>query len=193
MVFQNIVLSLTRSVIVHDAAPCSREDSLYEGGRPCDALSCLSFSALWLQSNQSILVRETQSAKEIDLTCFKTFPIKSATCLQVGPMSLDWQEDPLADPIPPLMFPATNNNEALFQFPHVSVGDRMLFKHHRRYYSVLQVGTDVALSFPEVCGVLFGISGVSLDLFSPDKGTENSNSNILKNSWTTTTLFVSRK
>ena len=32
-------------------------------------------------------------AKDIDLTCFKTFPIKAATCLQVGPMSLDWPRD----------------------------------------------------------------------------------------------------
>ena len=60
-----IVLSLTRRVNVHDATPCSREDSLYECGRPCDALSCLFFlSALWPQSNQSILVQETRSAKD---------------------------------------------------------------------------------------------------------------------------------
>ena len=70
--------------------------SLYECGRPCDALSCLFFSALWGQSNQSILVQETQSAKDIGLTCFKTFRITAATCLQVGPMSLDWLIDPFA-------------------------------------------------------------------------------------------------
>ena len=92
-----IVLSLTRRVNVHDATPCSREDSLYECGRPCDALCCLFFSsALWLQSNQSILVQETRSAKDVDLTCFKTFPIKAATCLQVGLTSLDWPVDPFA-------------------------------------------------------------------------------------------------
>ena len=62
------------------------------------AMHCLVFffSALWLQSNQSILVQETRSAKDIDLTRFKTVPIKAATCLQVGPMSLDWPVDPLA-------------------------------------------------------------------------------------------------
>ena len=59
-------------------------------------MSCLFFFALWLQSNQSILVQETQSTKDIDLTCFKTFPIKTTTCLQVGPMSLDWPVDPFA-------------------------------------------------------------------------------------------------
>ena len=91
----NCVLSLTRGVIVHDAASCSREDSLDECGCPCDALSCLLFSALWPQS-QSILVQETQSAKDIDMTCSKMFPIKATTCLQVGPMSLDWPVDPFA-------------------------------------------------------------------------------------------------
>ena len=38
-------------------------------------------------------MQETQSAKDIDLTCFKMFPIKAATWLQVGPMSLDWPVD----------------------------------------------------------------------------------------------------
>ena len=39
--------------------------------------------------NYSILVQETQSAKDIDLTCFKMFPFAAVTCLHVGPMSLD--------------------------------------------------------------------------------------------------------
>ena len=88
------MLSLTRGVILHDSASCSRKDSFDECGRPCDAISFLFFSALWLRCNQSILVQETQSAKDIDLTCFKTFPIKAATCLHGGPMSLDWLVDP---------------------------------------------------------------------------------------------------
>ena len=92
----HFVLFLTRSVIMHDATSCSREDSLYERVGPCDTLSCFFFSALWLQRSQSILVQEIQSAKDIDVTCFKTFPIKAATCLQVGPMSLDWPVDPFA-------------------------------------------------------------------------------------------------
>ena len=90
----HFVLSVTRGVLVHDAASCSREGSLYECGRPCDALSCLFFSVLWLRSNQSMLVQETQSAKDIDMTCSKMFPIKATTCLQVGPVSLDWPVDP---------------------------------------------------------------------------------------------------
>ena len=54
------------------------------------------FTALWLRCNQSRLVQETQSVKDIDLICFKTFPIKAVSCLQVGPMSLDWLVDPFA-------------------------------------------------------------------------------------------------
>ena len=54
----------------------------------------------------------------------------------------------------------------------------MLFKHNRRYYNVLQGGMDVALSDPKVCDVLLGTPGVSLDMFSPDKGIENSSSSI---------------
>ena len=49
-----------------------------------DAVHCL--AALWLQRSQSILVQDIQSAKDIDLTCFKTLPIKATTCLQ-GPMA----------------------------------------------------------------------------------------------------------
>ena len=56
-------------------------------------LKCCNGSSLkparLLQRSQSLLVQEIQSAKDIDLTCFKTFPIKPATCLQAGPMSLD--------------------------------------------------------------------------------------------------------
>ena len=92
----HFVLSLTRGVALHDSISCSREDSLDECGRPCDTLSCLLFSALWLPCNQSVLVQETQSAKNLDLTCFKTFPFTAVTCVQVGPMSLDWPVDPFA-------------------------------------------------------------------------------------------------
>ena len=39
------LLSLTRSVIMHDATSCSREDSLSERVGPCDTMLCLFFSA----------------------------------------------------------------------------------------------------------------------------------------------------
>ena len=91
----HLALSLTRSITVHVATPFSREDPLSECSRPCDNLSCLCFTALWLQQGQSILVQENQPAKDINLTCFKTFPIKATTCLQVGPMSMDLPVDPI--------------------------------------------------------------------------------------------------
>ena len=56
----HLVLSLTRTVLLHEAACCSRENSLCERVGPCDTLSFFFFSALWLQRSQSILVQETQ-------------------------------------------------------------------------------------------------------------------------------------
>ena len=66
------------------------------------------------------------------------------------------------------------------QLPHIPAGDRMLFKDNRRYYNVLKGGMDVALSFPKACDVLLGTPGVLLDLLSPNKRTESSNSLISK-------------
>ena len=50
----------------------------------------------------------------------------------------------------------------------------MLFKHHHRFYSVLQGGMDVAPSFPKDCDVLLGTPWALLDVFSPDRRTESS-------------------
>ena len=82
-------LSLTRCLILQDAAPCSRKDPLHECGCPHDTLSYLFFTALWFRQSQSILT-QVQQTNDIDLTCYKTLPTKSVTCLQVGPMSLEW-------------------------------------------------------------------------------------------------------
>ena len=90
----------------HDATSCSREDSLSEGNRPCDNLSCLFFIALWLEQSQSILVQENQPAKDIDLTYFKTFPNKATTCLQVGAHGPIGQLIRLQDSINPDLFPS---------------------------------------------------------------------------------------
>ena len=157
----------------------------------------LFFTALWLQRSQSILVQEIRPAKDIDLTCFKTFPIKATTCLHVGPMSWTGRWIRLQDSInpdlpPPRNNPMTNNNEALFQLPHAPVEGKVLF-NHLKYYKVLQVGIHVAISLMEVCDVLLGTPGVSLDRFFPRRRTESSNSNILGSSLTTTTSYVSRR
>ena len=90
----HFVFYLIRGVALHESPSCSREDPLDECGRPCDPLSCLLFSALWLRCNQSLLVQETRSAKDLDLTCSTAILFCDATCHQVGPMSLDWPVDP---------------------------------------------------------------------------------------------------
>ena len=182
---------------MHDATSCSREDSLFERVGPCDTLSCLFLSALWLQRSQSILVQETQPAKDIDLTCFRTFLIKATTCLQVGSMSLDWPVDPIArfdqsrpssSPEDPIVeqqrgaFPASTRSrwrQDALQPPQVLQGI---------------AGWDACGHFLD--GGLRCVTWntrVSLDRFFPSRRTENSNSNISRSYLTTTTSYVSRR
>ena len=79
------------------------------------AISCRASSLLpcGFSGANSLLVQEIQPAKDIDLTCFKTFPIKATTCSQVGPMSLDWPVDPIArfDQSRPSSSPEDPNDE----------------------------------------------------------------------------------
>ena len=91
----------------------------------------------------------------------------------------------MADPTLPdprflLVLSAVHNNEVPFPLLDILAGDRELFMHNRRSYNVLQGGMDVVPSSLKACDVLLGTPGASLDLFSPDKGTGSSNSNILK-------------
>ena len=108
-----------------------------------------------------------------------TSPRNSAE--EIGPLAENNSStvNPFArsDPRFLLVFPAANNNETLFQRLNVLVGDRVLFKYNRRFHIVQQDGMDAAPSFPKDCDVLLG---TLLDLFSPDNGTENSNSIISK-------------
>ena len=161
-----------RGVALHESPSCSGEDSLDECGRPCDTLSFLLFSALWLRWNQSLLVQETNLQRISTSHVLRRFYSVDLRFL--------------------LMFPAANNNEVPFQLPHAPAGDRVLFRHDRRYYNVLQGGMDVAPSFLKACDVLLGTPGAWWDLFSPDKGTANLNSNISKDSWKAT-IFVYRR
>ena len=82
----------------------------FECARPCDAMSSLFFTALWLQRGQSTLVQEIQPAKDIDLTCYKTLPTKTVTRLQMVPLFIEW---PVARP------PECEHPENTFPaFPH---------------------------------------------------------------------------
>ena len=91
----------------------------------------------------------------------------------------------------PVKIPMTNIPKTLFQFPHMYVGGGMLC-NHLKYSMVLQVGIHVATSPTEVCDVLLGTLGVSLDRFFPHRKTGSSNSNISGSSLTTTSC-VSRR
>ena len=129
--------------------------------------------------NQSILEQEPQSAKDTDMTCSKMLPVKTATCLELGPMSLDWPVHPFGRSDFPdlsclLKFPAANNNKVPFQLLNVLAGDRMLFTHNHRYYNVLQGGMDVAPSFPKACDVCiaWNTRGLVGSVFSKQKNRE---------------------
>ena len=158
----HLVLVFTRCVLLHDAASCSREDSLCERVGPCDTLSCFFFSALWLQRSQSLLVQEIQSAKDIGPCLRQDVPDHSRHMLTSR-----------AHDLLSLLKFLTTNNEALFQLPHVPVGNRMLFNHHPECYSVLQVGMDVA---PFLAGglrcITWNTRGLIGSVFSKQKNRE---------------------
>ena len=177
---------------------CPREDSLDECGPPCDTLSCLLFSALWLRCNQSILVQETQSAKDLDLTCFKTFPITAVTCLQVGPMSLDWLVDPFARSdfsrfsLPPEV-PSGEQHQSAFP---ASTRSRWRQDALQAQPQVLQRitgwdGCGACLTGGLRC-ITWNTRGLIGSVF-PNRRTESSNSNISRSSLTPTTSYVSRR
>ena len=158
-------------------------------GRPCDPLSCLLFSALWLRCSQSLLVQVTPSAKDVDLTCSLTFLFRDATCLPVGPMSLEWLVNPFgrSDLSGPSLPPDVSSGEQ--QRVALPASERSRWRQGALHAQpqILQRSTgwmDVAPSFPEACDVLLGTPGALVDLLAPDKGTESSNSIISKNSWT---------
>ena len=87
----------SRFYVDHHSA--SRGFSLGDCGRPCDPLSCLLFSALWLRCSPSLLMQKITSSKDADLTCSKTL-FRDATCLPLGPMSLGWPVNPFGRSAP---------------------------------------------------------------------------------------------
>ena len=165
---------------------------------PCDTLSRFFFSALWLQRSQSLLVQEIQSAKETDLTCFKTFPIKGATCLQVGPMSLDWPVDPYArfDQSRPSLSPEVPNDEQQQGALPASTRSRWRQNTLQPPHQVLQriAGWDGCGHF--LAGglrcITWNTRGLIGSVFSKQKK-GNSNSNISRSYLPTTIFHVSRK
>ena len=168
---------MIRGLNLHESSSYSRENSLDECGRPCDPLSCLLFSALWLRCSQSIFVQETPSAKDVDLTCFTTFLFRDATCLLVGLMSLDWPVNPFSrsdssrPSLPSLMLPATDYNELLFLLLNVSRWRQGTLQIQPTVFQCTTGWDGCGLSpFRRLAMHYLEHQGVSLDLFSQDKG-----------------------
>ena len=156
----HFVFYLIGGVALHESPSCSREDSLDDCGRPCDPLTCLLFSALWLRCSQSFLgnpvSKGSRSHMFHDVHVQRCHTPTSRTYV-LGLACQSFLAAPiLSDLRFLLMFPAVNNNEVPFQLLYALAGDRVLLKHNRRYSNVLQVGIDVALSFPKACVVLLG-------------------------------------
>ena len=181
-----LAFSVTRCLTLHDAGdvlphecdyPCLTflylflfchmasaepiQDPLYECGRPCDALSCLFITALWLRQNQSISTQKVQQTKDIDITCYKTLPTKSITCLQAGPMScplsgrwLYLQDLIKTTPHLPMKIFLKNIQWTLFHLTHTYVGDvapfNYLVRTAMRVFIFLMVVHDVFQVTPGV-------------------------------------------
>ena len=168
-----------RCLTLQDAAPCHGKDSLYEYGRPHDTLSCLFFTALWLRQSQSILT-QVQQTNDIDLTCYKTLPTKSVTCLQVGPLSLEWPVAPPAGSDQSSLSPSHEDpndehpDDALPAPPHSTLEARCS-STTSKYNEVAWIGTHVSIFLMAVFDVLLGILEVLLDLRLPHKFPGNRN------------------
>ena len=92
----------------------------------------------------------------------------SVTCLQVGPMSLEWPLLYLQDLVNPafhlpMKIPMTNIQKAVFQLPHIHVGGGVL-SNHLKYNKEVWIGTRVSIFLMVVFDVLPGILEVLLDL-----------------------------
>ena len=158
--------------------------SLGDCGCPCDPLSCLLFSALWLRCSPSLLMQKITSSKDADLTCSKTFLFRDATCLPLGPMSmsLEWPVNPFGRSAP--VVPSGDRQEGA-----LSASERSRWRQDALQSSTTEDITTYCRvrwmlppSFPKACDVFLGTLGALLDLFSPNRRTESPNSIISKNS-----------
>ena len=84
----HLAFSLIRGSAFLISSSCSWEDALGDCGRPCDLLSCLLFSALWLRCSPSIVVQETPSAKDAAFTCSLPSLFEVVTRIPIEPKSL---------------------------------------------------------------------------------------------------------
>ena len=135
----------------------SLEDPPYDCSRPCDTLSCLLFTALWLRHSQSILTQDIQQTKDVDLTCYKTLPNKSVTVYKWDPCPLSGWWLHLEDPTNPAFhrlrrIPITDTWKTIFLHLDVNVGDAMP-SNHLKYSEVVWIGTHVSIFLKAVFDV----------------------------------------
>ena len=189
-----------RVFILHGSSLSLREDSLDDCGRPCDPLSCLIFSALWLRCNPTILVQETPSMKNVDPTCSTTFLFGDATCLPVGPMSLDWPVNPCgsSDPSGPSLLPrAPNGAQQRGAFPAIGYSRwRQGALQAQPQISQRTTGCDGYGPLPLRRSALCYLKhpGASLDLFFYKTKEQRIQTQLSQKTFgRTTTSFVSRK
>ena len=170
-----------RGFTLHGSSSCFREDSLDDCGRPCDPF----------------LGQEAPSVKDVDPTCSTTSLFGDATCFPVGSMFLDWPINPCgrSDPSgPSLPLGALNGAQQRGAFPATGHSRWRQGALHAQP-QILQRATGWDGCGPFLTEVLRCITWNTRGLVGSvlqDKGTENPNSNILKNSCITTTSFVFR-
>ena len=141
--------------------------------------------------------RRPQSAKDIDLICFKTFPIKAATCSHIGPMTLDWPVDPFArfDHFRSSLSREVPSDDHQRDALPASTRSRWKQNTIQAPPQVLQRITGCDGCGPFLSGGLRCVTntrGLIGSVF-PHKRTESSNSNISRSSLTPTTFSVSRR
>ena len=88
------VSHLFRGFTLREWLSGSTESPFSDCDRPCDPLSGLLFTALWLRCSQTLVMQESSSAQDAELTCSLTSLFGVVTSLPIGPMSLVWPVSP---------------------------------------------------------------------------------------------------
>ena len=139
----HFVVLLISGVALHELSSSSREDTPDDCGCPCDLLFCFLLSALWGHVANACLHRKPRHQRISTSHVLRRSSSEMSDASQCVPCPWLGLLIFLADPILPdphflLMFPVANNNEVFFQLLYPLAGNRVVFKHNRRDYNVLQ-------------------------------------------------------
>ena len=161
---------------------------------PCRASSVLPYG---FSGGRSILTQEVQPVKDIDFTCYKTLPIKTITCLPMGPIFLEW---PVALP-PECEQSCSSSSQRDSNDEHLE-NTLPALPHSRWSRDALQpqvqqdtAGRDTCGHFPDggLRCVTWNTGGSPLGRFFLHKETGNSSSTISGSPLKTTMSSVSRR